>query len=314
MVKTLLPFGVVLALAAAGCNNPDDNPTTVHDLRVLGMQFETPDIMAPTCDLSAPTTQLAYATQVKLTALIADPNGDGRDIQFDLRACAWPGDRTCTSDTDSVLVTSGTLKAGEWSYTFRPATLFLTKHPDDKGNPEPLLQQVFEQDTYKGLGGLRMPFSLHLKVGGEEVYAQKLMVFWCKFFPEMNSNQTPVLPGLSFEGAPWAADAPVNAAGKGPFKIKPDDFSQLEESYVVPSFELKPVHLEESWKISWMTTYGRMSSSETGGTDIDQTENKPDVQWVPPQNAEAKDVTIYAVVRDGRGGESWLVRKVSFAP
>jgi hypothetical protein len=32
------------------------------------------------------------------------------------------------------------------------------------------------------------------------------------------------------------------------FKLNPEDFTAQEEAYVVPSLDLQPVHLKESWK------------------------------------------------------------------
>lgn len=307
---------LLLLLLASACAGPEDNPTTVHDLRVLGISFESPDLQADSCALDASNTSafLTFAKPVTFTALIADPAGEGRDLEWELRACAWPGDRQCSSEVDSVSVKSGVTKAGELSFTFSPGALTLPRRKDESGNPQFLIQQVIEQDTYKGLGGIRMPFVLHLKAGGEEIYAEKLMVFSCKFFPEMKQNVTPVLPGLLLEGEEWTDAAPRELKGPGPFKLRPQDFADREEDYIVPSFELKPINLKESWKISWATTVGRMSAQETGGTDVDGTENRHNVEWVPTSKAEAGEVTIYAIVRDGRGGTSWLIRKLQYTP
>ncbi|MFL5322307.1 MAG: hypothetical protein ACJ790_21800 [Myxococcaceae bacterium] len=308
-MKNLIAISGLLLLAA--CNASEDNPTRVHDLRLLDVQLEAPELMADSCttDPSNTSALIAFSQNVKFTALIADPAGAGRDIQYDVRACAWPGDRKCDSDTDSVAVKSGTTTEGELTFDFHPGTFLLPKR-----NNEPLLEEVVNQDTYKGLGGIRLPIVLHLKAGDEEIYATKLMVFSCKFFPEMNANVTPIVPGLTLEGDEWDPATPRALSGPGPFKILPDDFADRQEEYTVPSFELKPVHLKESWKIAWLTTEGRMSRSETGGTDVDGTENRHNVEWVPTSAATAGEVTFYAVVRDGRGGTSWLIRKVQYTP
>lgn len=302
---------IAAAVLIAGCAGPEDNPTQVKDLRVLDIQMEAPELMAKSCSLDPSNVEaiLTYSQQVKFTALIADPDGNGREIKYDVRACAWPGDRQCSSETDSVAVKSGTTTAGELTFDFQPGTLLLPKRDN-----EPLLQEVATQDTYRGLGGIRMPIVLHLKAGDEEIYASKLMIFSCQLFPDQKANVTPVLPGLRLEDEPWSDAAPRELKGPGPFKIVPEDFTALQETYVVPSFELKPVHLEESWKIAWHTTMGRMSASETGGTDVDGTANRHNVEWVPTSAATAGEVTFYVVVRDGRGGTSWLIRKVQYTP
>lgn len=322
----------MLLLLAGACASPEDNPTTVHDLRVLGITFDPPEVMAPSCDVQNPAANLLplLSTTITMRALIADPAGEGRDISYDVRACAWPGDRECDAEFDSLALkktdgslAEGTVKDGEeLSLTFSPASLFLEKRTVDNGDgttrPQHLLEQVLAQDVYKGLGGLRMPVMLHLKAGDEEIYAQKLMVFSCKLqfegFEEMRPNVQPVLPGVVLEGEPWPQTPIRSVQGSGPFKVTPEDFSGLQEAYVVPSFELKPVHLDESWKISWYTTYGRMSAENSGGTDPDGETGRHNLEWTPPTVKEAKQVSFYIVVRDGRGGTSWITRRVDYAP
>jgi hypothetical protein len=38
------------------------------------------------------------------------------------------------------------------------------------------------------------------------------------------------------------------------------------------------------------------------------------VEWEPEEGAAAQDVTFYAVVRDGRGGSSWVMRRARWSP
>jgi hypothetical protein len=102
--------------------------------------------------------------------------------------------------------------------------------------------------------------------------------------------------------------------------MTPDDFSALEEDYVVPAFDLKPVHLHESWKFSWETTYGRFAPTTSGGTDFTGALAKPRSEWIPRNDDGGthvlveQDVGFWIVVRDGRGGESWIHRVAHFVP
>lgn len=323
---------LLAAVFCAACAAPEDNPTRVHDLRVLGVQFDPPELMAPTCDVQNPTETLLplLAVPIQMRALIADPAGEGRDIEWDVRACAWTGDTECKAEFDSLEVkridgtaARGTVKGGEeLSFSFLPATLVLEKRqvtaPDGTRRPQHLLEQVQAQDVFRGFGGLRLPVVLHLKAGDEEIFAQKLMVFSCKLpgaqFEATSANVTPVLPGLRLVDEPWPETPVRELSGDGPFKIDPEDFSALEEPYIVPSFELDAINLEESWVLAWHTTYGRMSAHETGGTDPDGETSRHLVEWLPPTEREAKQVTFYVVVRDGRGGTSWLRREVNYTP
>ncbi len=306
---------LLLLLAGAACVAPDDNPTSVHDLRVLGVALDPPELLAPTCALT-PQALAAFAVPVKYTALLQDPQGEGRKLRYELFACAFPGNRDCSEPNDRVrLVPPGAsdplaeADPGELTLSINPGTAFLAERQQF------LLQQVFEQDLYKGLGGLRMPLVLHVQAGEEEIYASKLMVFSCQLFPDMKANVQPVLPGLTLDGAPWG-DEPRSLSGEGPFELLPVDFADRQEPYVVPSLSLEPVHLVESWKIAWYTDYGRMSAAETGGADIGGEEGRHRVEWVPPkvESRVERDFQIWAVVRDGRGGLTWLNRRGHYTP
>lgn len=322
-----------LAVGAAACVTPQDQPTNVHDLRVLGMQFEPPEVLMQGCNarlllgavagasdggtIMLPpqfTALLAlYATRpLQFTALIADPAGNGRSIDYRLLACANRGDRECDNEGDFVELKSGTTTAGELTLEVTPGIQFL-----DDGKATPLLLEVINQDTFKGLGGIRVPVVLELSASDthEKIYAQKLMVYTCQFFPEMKQNVTPVLPGIKFDGDPWPEGDVKKVKGKQEFPMVPEDFSALEETYVVPSLELKPVNLTESWKVTWLTTSGTMSPYNTGGTDLQGMTGRHNAKWRPDQAAtEAQDVDFYFVVRDGRGGSSWLRRSVRWEP
>lgn len=341
-MKRALTIAAVLA-AAFACLPPQDNPTTVKDLRVLGMSFEPPEIMFP-CDpallralvggaadggaiMIDPVVQQRLAMfagrPLKMKTLIADPAGAGRDLSYRVLACANTGDRDCNNEGDFVelkdvtnpsnpVPAKGATKAGELNLTVIPGLQFL-----DDGNATPLLFEVVSQDTFKGLGGIRVPVVIELKSpdGAEHVFAQKLMVYSCQFFREQKANVTPVLPGLTWNGEPWPENEVKQASGTAEVTIEPTDTTPFEESYTLPSIQLQPVALTEAWKISWMTTSGTFSTYETGGFDFSGSTERHRVKWSPDKKATtARDVTFYVVVRDGRGGQSWTTRTVRWTP
>lgn len=341
-MRAILPL--LLLATASACVTGQDEPTNVRDLRVLGMRFEPPEVLIKGCNvqllLGAASTfdggtgfeippQLALqflaaaATPLEFTALVADPAGAGRSLDYRLLACANRGDRDCNNEGDYVELQSGTTTGGELKARVTLGTRVLDDGNDagfplpDGGTGSLLLFEVIQQDTFKGLGGIRVPVVLELSAPdtGEKIYAQKLMVYSCAFFPQMKQNVTPVLPGIRFKGEPWPEDEVKDLSGKDEFALSPEDFSELQEPYVVPSIELKPYDLVESWKITWMTTSGTMSAYNTGGTDFVGEEGRHNSKWKPDQLAtEPKDVTLYFVVRDGRGGQSWTTRRVRWSP
>jgi hypothetical protein len=332
VITRALVIGSCLLLAS-GCAQGQDNPSTVHDLRVLGMRFEPPEVLMKGCDarlllgavagaadggtiMLPPQFQLLlglYASRpLDFTALIADPAGAGRSLDYRLLGCANRGDRDCNNEGDFVELSSGTTTGGELKLNVTPGIQFL-----DDGLATPLLLEVINQDTFKGLGGIRVPVVLELSAPdtGEKIYAQKLMVYTCQFFPSMKQNVTPELPGMTFDGELWPDGEVKKVRGRQDFPMLPADFSALEEEYVVPSLQLKPVNLTESWKVTWMTTSGTMTDYETGGTDLVGTTERHNSKWRPDQSAtEGKDVDFYFVVRDGRGGNSWLRRSLRWEP
>ncbi len=318
-MKTAKWVGLLGLGVALGCASPDDVPSRVSDLRVLGMQLEPPERMADACpDFSNPQDLegqdvLAFLGQIsgdlELRALVLDPAGEGRPVRWDLYACADPSLSTCTG-VDRIALASGEDPGGEWTATVTNLA--------GRFNAEnvPLLQRVLEEDTFRGLGGVRVPLYLHVRAGEEEIWARKLMVYSCPFFPThdppMTANVNPALPELLLNGEPWTEDAVPTLFGAGPFEVEPVDFTDREETYVVPSFELQPVVLEESWMIAWHTDFGRFSPNETGGADFGGGKPRHLAEWTPPQQGEGREVRFWMVVRDGRGGMSWVMRRANY--
>lgn len=327
--NALILLPVLAALSA--CVQPEDDPTNVHDLRVLAIRFETPEVLLNECNLgllgglagsaadggmiSIPPALLEKlardaARPLTMTSLIADPQGNGRPLKYRVVACANQNDRKCTNEGDFLELARGETTGGELSVTVAPGAMLL---PDGT----PLLQEVIAQDLYKGLGGFRVPVVLDVQTmdGSEHVYAQKLMVYMCRFFPTMQENVTPVLPGMTIAGERWPEDEVKELTGTAEVELSPEDFTALQETYVLPSLELKPVEIEEAWKVSWYTTSGSMSAGTTGGVDFGGEVGRQRSKWRPDKTLTTpQDVTFTFVVRDGRGGNSWLQRRVRWTP
>jgi len=142
------------------------------------------------------------------------------------------------------------------------------------------------------------------------------MVFSCAFFPEMQPNLTPRLQGVLLNEALLPDAAPVELSGPGPFELLPVDFAALEEPYVLPTLSNtpEPVNLVESWKVSWYTDQGGMSPHTTGGTDLGGATARHNAEWHPPPATGPIEVRFWFVVRDGRGGLSWITRSARYVP
>lgn len=65
----------------------------------------------------------------------------------------------------------------------------------------------------------------------------------------------------------------------------------------------------EEWLVSWFTTAGALASDRTRGLD-------ESVAWELPRAGDApghRRAFVYLVLRDGRGGISWVAREVRLA-
>jgi len=320
----------------AACVGPQDDASQVHDLRVIGASFTPPEVMAPSCQgligavvdggsggAGALGAFLAFSVPIELKWLVLDPNGNGRDIEYELLACANQGDLECNDEGDFVKLAEGVTQPGELVHTLPLGTTFLSGSLFDGGTP--LLLEVISQDSFRGLGGIRVPVVLHVKAGGEEVFAQKLMVYSCRFFDDQKPNVQPVIPGVTVNGRDWPESTDggptinLSLSGEREFEVLPNDYSALEEEYIVPSLSLKPVHLKESWRFAWHASLGRFNPIVTGGTDFSGREGMPQSSWLPRVDGGTAglfvtDVDFWFVVRDGRGGSTWITRKAHFAP
>lgn len=309
-MRPSLPALLALSLCAA-CVGPEDTPSNVKDLRVLGIRMDPPELFADACPTGPSDIAVLGATlarPVRFTALIPDPAGDGRELDYTLWACASQSDDTCRQER--VELARGVTRGGELVINLFPGP-GAAQLPDRTF----LAQRVLELDTYRGLGGLRMPLVLWVRgSNGEQIYAQKLLVYGCPFFPEMKANVQPELPGVLLQGEPWEAGVPRTLSGPGPFRVEAPDLSALQEPYIVPSFELSPVSLQEAWKLAWHASLGSFSPNQTGGADFGGGEGRHRTEWRPPREAQAQEVRFWVVARDGRGGLSWVTRTVNYTP
>jgi len=303
-----LPWALLSLLSLTACLEVQDDPTKVVDLRVLGIQLEPPELMATSCNFNDPAALLPFAQPVTLDALIVDPMGAGRDIAYELLACAAQDDLRC--EESRVVLAQGTTTEGRLSLSVTPAAAVLE-------DGRPLLLATIEEDTYRGFGGVRVSLVLRLSAGEEEIFAQKLMVYSCPLVPGMLPNVNPFVPELSVAGAPWEEGSLPLLSGPGPQTIEVAEPGAAEEAYVVPSLEAppRPIALNEAWTISWHADYGRFDPRLTGGSDFAGGTGRLRGRWLPPTDAQPRDpVRIWAVVRDGRGGQAFVERRFRYVP
>ncbi len=331
-----IAFGLAAAAGLSCSNGAQDTADRVHDLRVLAFRADPPDQVLRASfqpDGGMKTARLppdggaaldgglgpALAiTPITVTALVADPAGAGRDIHCRWTTCAQTDGTTGRCEDASPMfavlgvadVVAG-VDGAEPAVTFTPDTAMLFA-----------LQQV---DPYRGLRGLWHLVQLEVTAGDENVVAQKRAVVTLSVDevpPPPNRN--PVLDTLRFDDEDWAPDAEVTFAsavrsrtGFGPLsgtapapanKVEPIPDPALAEDYTVTTFDGQTKSLHEAWRYNFFTTQGSFSRASTGATSPLDTTPPLDTRWQALAPEDGGLATVWVVVRDGRGGESWLVR------
>ena len=311
-----LAFCLVACLGAAsvGCGTLDTQDQ-VHDLRLLSMRAEPPEqvFYIDPALLDGGAGQLPpdlHVQDVKLLGLIADPAGAGRAVHFQFATCArisaGANDSQClvTDPTFEVLSEGDAVPTGGWAELGFKLTPTLVQ-----------LAQTQSADPYQGFGFLPLYVQLTIKAGTETAVGFKRVLFTAAFdaaqVPRANLN--PVIPFVSVDGHVWGEDETL-ALGLGPYDVAPDPAKGLQEAYTKPTFEGGTLGFTESWRYNFFATSGQYDRAVTGGVDSFLGAAGPvDASWSANAKVE-QDATFFIVVRDGRGGESWAVRKAHLTP
>ncbi|HYV45532.1 MAG TPA: hypothetical protein VFA20_11760 [Myxococcaceae bacterium] len=318
----------LLAAAAAllACTGAIDTADRVHDLRMLAMRADPPEVTLPVAFLPdggvVSRGPLPALPPVSLTGLIADPAGGGRAVDYEFAICSARDSETARCEDDSpgyrVLAegqVAPTPLGAEPTVTFTPTW-------------EDLSGAVVE-DPYHGFGGLPVALQLEVSAGGEAVVGIKRVVFTASLTaPLPPPNQNPALDAVTYAGADWAegASAAVDFNGEvhqgfrgatvtsdNPIEVFPT--ASLFEDYDRTAFDGSTIHFSEVWRYSFFATAGSFSPANAGGnagppgTQPDQ--GPVSAKWVPDLGETGGPTTVWIVVRDGRGGETWTVRQAN---
>ena len=300
-------------LAVAACTPTLDTPDQVHDLRLLAMQVDPPEVIVngdngiPT----APIAPIGPPMSIKVTALVADPEGMGRSVHYVFSTCAQidESDSLVDNSTHRCLVgqigyleleqgdfVPGVSSELELHHNFQPSSL--------------LLDEAQQLDKYQGFGGLPLPVQLELRAGGEDVVGFKRIVYSAPITsPPQAPNANPALLGVTVDGQDWAeADSLAFARADHVFVPTPDPNNV--ESYQRLTFDHQLLQFHETLRYAFFTTMGKFNNPVTGGISNRTGELiDPDSTWSPPGAPASGTVSFWFVVQDGRGGENWTVRQ-----
>jgi hypothetical protein len=282
---------VIFLLLAAGalaqaCTPSFAAPSDVSDLRVLAVQAEPPE---------AQFDAQGNVQDVQVRVLAADP-GRGGIASMDATLCAPTDSGRC--DTGPSLPLPRTTRTGgtEFATTVSGALL------------SPLLAYALESDKLKGLGGIRVQFSIAVRDGdpNEPATAGKTLLY----SPSGGvPNQNPLLAGINLTraGVPSGTLAPGQTL-ELPLGVeigmRPVLADGAQEEYDTIDLQGKPIHLKEQAHYAFFVTPGAEVDRDTADEPLDGVAPSDGLSRVDSFNRGTG--TLWVVVRDGRGGESWL--------
>ena len=332
-----LLIAVALAALAASCGNFQD-VTTVVDLRVLDIRADPPEILVDPMNLDGP-----FASQ--LTALIGDPAGAERAVTIDAVACPRSIDAvTAATGKNGIVCKPFDPQSGDADASVAvtapppapPSVAARTPFGDAEITlpftfPRDLLMRAYQLDPYAQLGfQLPIAFQLTVAAGAEREVAIKRVIFTVPpdGHPNQAANANPQITALSAYAMRDSAANPVDPQRfdfdqamplplDATLWLDPQGADTAAEHYytreltheATPRVVVRIV--TEPLRYSFFATAGTFSPPSTNTvipivrstTDHIHLESKYQAPAVMPQSPL---VTFWIVVRDERGGSSWV--------
>jgi len=198
--------------------------------------------------------------------------------------------------------------------------------------------------------GMPVVFQLTATAGGDTVRAIKRAIFWTHpVRADQRANTTPVIPGVrayaqrdEATAEPLSGDAAPKALEVGtPAEVTPDGLwiepvaaadpttTAMAETYVTATLDrltgqVGPIDVKETLTYSFYASAGTFSplqtSSEPPPGVVPRGRIHIESKYHPPKDMTSQttgaaapgplDVTIWIVVRDDRGGASWVTRSL----
>jgi len=315
-----------------------DKVEKVHDLRVLGMRLDPPEIELPLDEQAPPI-------EVTLEALIVNPQGGS--FTATLRGCPSPSSMACEALDPALLVDP----------LFQPLvteTLATQEFPAPPAVPElrlqerrefshPLIASLFEGAPLGGLAGARPAFELsvvssllaadnherafkRLQISYPDPLYRQLLIqlgvklcdaqgrpLGCMSYRPKVSNHNPGLDSISWQSLPGAEageapslvpDTGLELAPGSTVRIYPDLSADAAEPYQTIGINVEDQSLissdyEEILAISWFASGGELALT----TSIPERNFGAFNDYTAPM--EAGQYELWMVIRDNRGGESF---------
>jgi hypothetical protein len=294
-----------LAALATGCDFGFKPQGLVEDLRVLGVR-STPADLAP-------------GETARLEALTPDPSGRPTTVLWlGCEADPFNLNRTACADTqlldDPASFVGGELPNGVSLIGFNqtaaystPPTLFDVLPAEDSRRVSGTVGQVLALAVAEAIS----PFATQpeLEALFDRVKRKELKSVVSIFrvhvseSPERNAN--PVLGSLTVDGLAWPEGAPLAVTPGAPVTVD----LEVPDADFEPYTSLTPdgpVASQERLLVAWYSTSGRLEPPRAAlREDVKTVFTPPGSGDVTDPVPAARTGTLWAVVRDTRGGQSW---------
>ena len=327
-------LALALAGLVVGCTPDFENSTTVKDLRMLAVVTEPPEILIDLPAVMQDPTLLAGLPSVEVTPLVVDPHGGGRPVDYQVVACEnqpddqarganqGPGQvRDTISEAPcpegSVAVASGSAIAGPDGIV--PIELTFTPTAD-------LLVRGVQADPLSLELGLPITLSFTVRAGDEQVVAIKRVLFTPRVDADQMPNRNPQIAELTFSGdksQPFvtldpASPPTVNVGAKlllAPAGAQAEAYRARAFSTSQRQFIIEDVPAE-TLRYAFYATAGIFSPGSVSSlasplltdphVEIQSTYEAPAQLPEDPGEGAKQAVEIFVVVRDERGGSSFM--------
>jgi hypothetical protein len=279
----MLILCVFLALTAGSCGGQFAHITLVERLRILGIRADPPEI--------------GVFGEVELSALIADPGGEGRPLSCTWAVCLFElgsvaTDLSCPGPDSFYL--PGDCDSAILRMTELAAWLAEQGYPIDDIDP---------QDPPTDMEELPLIVGLLVRAGDDQTNGFKRIGLRLVDKDE-EFNLNPLLVGVTIGGIHWSpGDAPVEVVADQKVLVVPEADESTRQIYQREDDEEERL---EDFMFSWFTTSGEFLFRRTL-LEIDSHGQRLDTNtWKLPPDVLVPENTLWLVVRDGRYGTDWI--------
>lgn len=297
-------------LLLASCTTFED-PTLVIDLRVLAMTAEPPEQLVE-LDPAAPDV-VGIIDQLQpsvVCATVADPRRAG-PLRWSMRACLYDNG-SCDPTRPSFEIAHGEAPDPEASTAQICAPIVPSL------DLVAVLVDSFTTDPFGGAAGLTYAVELSLRPTGaldeESIFATKELRVTARFPADRTPNHNPSLAELQLQSP--ELDVPLlvgcaAGAARPQFRARqrvtmfPVELGDTRENYPVATIDGSFERFDETIRYQWLTTAGSLADEFSGGPpDFVGNDARLGTDWIAPDVEVARDVQLWMIQRDERGGAS----------